>query len=363
MTTIVAGSPAQFIVSVLRDGKPVPLTPDVSMRVLNMTGRKVLINERVLDPDQPGSDFDEGVVAISLEASETSDLPPGNSLLVLSGPFGLHRFQLNIETLFEATRNSLFIRDLVIDEIRGDRLMSAAAGVLQGISVSDDYLWDKVRAAESEMAHTLRVPLVPTHFFAYQPTDAQIAELDGMAWAIDPAYDYSPDMFRGDQWGFIVSRQRPIIDIKSLRFAYPTPEKGFVDIPRDWIRYDAKAGHIRIVPSSPAVFMSMNAFIMTALTGGRSIPFMMQLEYTAGLVDVETQFPELLDAIKKMAVLKIVGDAFLPKSGSISGDGLSESISIDMSEYQDSIDHIINGPKDSNGGLMTKIHGIRLVVM
>uniref|UniRef100_A0AAU6W388 Tail protein n=1 Tax=Pseudomonas phage Touem01 TaxID=3138548 RepID=A0AAU6W388_9VIRU len=363
MTTIVAGSPAKFIVTVLKDGKPVALEPDISMRVLSMTGRTVLVETRVLDPDQPGSSFEDGLVAISLDAAETGALPPGNSLLVLSGPFGLHRFKLNIETLFESTRNSLFIRDLVIDEIRGDRLMSAAAGVLQGIDVSDDYLWEKVRAAESEMAHTLRVPLVPTHFFAYRPTDAQIAELDGMAWDIDPPYDYSPDMFQGDQWGFIVTRQRPIIDVKHLRFAYPSQDKGFLDIPVDWIRYDAKAGHIRIVPSSPAVFMSMSAFIMTALTGGRSIPFMMQLEYSAGLVDAETKFPELLDAIKKMAVLKIVGDAFLPKSGSISGDGLSESISIDMEEYQGTIDHIINGPKDSNGGLMTKIHGIRLVIM
>lgn len=363
MTTIVAGSPAKFTETVQRDGQPVPLVGDVAMRVFSINGKQELISAVTLNPEAPGADFASGVAAIDLTVEQTNLLPAGPALLVLSGDFGIHRFRLVVETLFEGTRNSLFIRDLVVDEIRRDRLMSAAAGVLQGVSVSDDYIWDKVRAAESEIAHTLRVPLVPTYFFAYDPTPEQIAALDGMAWAIDPAYDYSPDMYHGDKWGFMITRQRPIISITHLRFAYPTPDRGFVDIPNDWIRYDAKYGQIRIVPASPAVFMTMSSFIMTALTGGRSVPFMMQLEYAAGLTDVETNFPELLDAIKKMAVLKIVGDAFLPQSGSISGDGLSESMSVDMSKYHDSIDTIINGPKGSNGGLMSKIHGIRMLVM
>jgi hypothetical protein len=363
MTTIVAGSPAKFTVTVQRDGKPLTLDGDIAMRVFSIDGRRELISTTEVDPTADGADFANGIVSIALTGDQTTQLPAGQALLVLSGSFGLHRFKLVVEPLFEGTRNSLFIRDLVVDEIRQDRLMSAAAGVLQGVSVSDGYIWDKIRAAESEMAHTLRVPLVPTHFFSIQPTEEQIAALDGMAWAIDPAYDYSPDMFQGDKWGFMITRQRPIISITHLRFAYPTSDRGFVDIPLDWIRTDNKYGHLRIVPASPAVFMTMSAFIMTALTGGRSIPSMMQLEYTAGLTDVETNFPELLDAIKKMAVLKIVGDAFLPQSGSISGDGLSESMSVDMTKYHDAIDYIINGPKGSNGGLMTKIHGIRMLVM
>lgn len=363
MTTIVAGSPAQFTETVQRDGQPVPLDGDIAMRVFSIDGRQELIPQTAVDPSWAGADLANGTVGIVLTGEQTELLPAGDALLVLSGTFGLRRFRLVVEAMFEGTRNSLFIRDLVVDEIRKDRLMAAAAGVLQGVKVSDDYIWDKIRAAESEMAHTLRVPLVPTHFFPMKPNATQIAALDGMAWGVDPAYDYSPDMFHGDKWGYMITRQRPIIDVIRLRFAYPTQDQGFVDIPNDWLRYDAKFGHLRIVPASPAVFMTMNAFVMTALTGGRSIPFMMQLEYVAGLTDVATTFPELLDAIKKMAVLKIVGDAFLPQSGSISGDGLSESMSVDMSKYHEAIDHIINGPEGSNGGLMTKIHGIRMLVM
>ena len=99
------------------------------------------------------------------------------------------------------------------------------------------------------------------------------------------------------------------------------------------------------------------------LIAGRVIPSMVQYIYTAGLVDVQRNYPELLDCIKKSAVCKIVADAYLPQSGSISADGLSESVSVDLSKYHEAIDHILNGPPGSNGGLMSKIHGVRIMVM
>jgi len=70
-----------------------------------------------------------------------------------------------------------------------------------------------------------------------------------------------------------------------------------------------------------------------------------------------------LDAVLKKAALKILEDAFLPQSGSISADGLSQSMSVDMDKYHDAIDRILNGGKGSNGGLMTAIHGVRFGVM
>jgi len=360
MTTILAGNPATFSVTLLQDGNPLSVSGDVQARVFTLDGRKELIPAFALTP---GDDWAEGVIAIDLTADQTALLSPGSALLVLAGTFGVKRFRLVVETLFEATRTSLFVKDIVVDEIRKDRLMAAAAGVLQDVRVSDAYLWEKVRAAESEVAHTLRVPLVPTHFFPLKPTAEQIAALDGMAWDIDPPYDYEPGMFTGDKWGYIVTRQRPIIAVDRLTFSHPAANGNYLDIPTDWIRIDARYGHVRLVPSSPAVFMSMTGFTMNIMVSGRSVPFMCQLEYSAGLTDVETTYPELLDLIKKKAVLKIVQDAFLPSSGSISADGLSESISVDMSSYHDTIDTILNGPEGGNGGLMTKIHGIRLGVM
>jgi hypothetical protein len=364
MTTIIAGNAVSLTEIVQLDGVPLSVSGTVTATVYSKDGRQTLIPEKAVLSTDTGANWAQGVVAVTFTNIETANLQPGTVLLALVGDsFGIRRYRLVVETLFAPTRTSLFIKDIVVDEMRGDRLLTAAAGALGKVKVSDDYIWEKVRAAESEIAHTLRVPLVPTMFFPLPPTQEQIDELDGMAYAVDPAYDYTPDMFHFEKWGYFITRQRPIIDIVRMRFAYPSQDTGFFDVPADWIRVDARYGHVRLVPSSPAIFATMNAFIMTALAGSRSIPFMIQLTYSAGLVDAETTYPELLDAIKKKAVLKIISDAFLPQSGSISADGLSESVSVDMDKYHSAIDHIINGSDGANGGLMTKIHGVRMLVM
>lgn len=360
MTTLIAGKAAKFTVEVLADGDPIPVSGQVQATIFKMDGRTQLVEPFDLTETDGWA---TGLVEVELTTEQASKLSPGDAMLALIGAFGVRRYRLAIETLMSPTRTSLFIKDIVVGDIRREQLVAAAAGVLQDVKITDDYIWNKVRAAESEIAHRLRVPLVPTRFFANQPSQEQIDALDGMAWAIDPAYDYTPDMFMFEKWGYFVTRQRPINSVERMIFAYPSTTDGWMEIPKEWIRIDAKYGHIRLVPSSPAVFTTMNAFMMTALAGSRSIPFMIQLEYTAGLTDVETNYPELIDAIKKQAVVKIVSEAFLPQSGSINADGLSQSLSVDVAKYQDTIDHIIDGPDGSNGGLQSKINGIRALVM
>ena len=363
MSTIIAGSAAHFTVVIQTNGNAVPVTGDVEARVFSMTGKDEYVTATTVDSTAPGADWPNGVVAVDLSESETDGIPPGYAMLVLTGSFGIKRFKLTVETMFAPTRTSLFIKDIVVDEIRNDRLMAAASGVLHDINVSDDYIWEKVRAAESELAHTLRVPLVPTRFFPTQPTQEELDALEGMAWEIEVGTDYDPTMFERDKWGFIVTRQKPIISVDRMRFVYPTQDMGYYDIPPTWLTFDAKYGHIRIVPNSSAVLTSMSGFVLTNLAQGRVIPSMVQFVYTAGLTDVENTYPELLDVIKKAAVCKIVADAYFPQSGSISADGLSESLSVDMQKYYDTIDHIVNGSAGSNGGLMSKIHGVRVMVM
>jgi hypothetical protein len=361
MPTLIAGSAANFTVQVQQDGSALAVSGALSARIFSMDGKTELVATTAVSDSSTGADWASGVVAVSFTADQTSALSPGDAMLVLSGDVGIKRFRVIVETLFAATRTSLFIKDIVVNEIRTDRLMAAAAGVLQDVKVSDDYLWEKVRTAEAEITHTLRVPLVPTRYFPLPPSDAQIEALDGMAWEIDPPYDYDPSMFKGDRWGYFITRKRPIISVERLRFNYPASNDGYMDIPADWIKADNRYGHLRLVPNSPAIFATMSVYVLGGMFASQSIPNMIELEYTAGLTDVSTKYPELLDVIKKLAVLKIVGDAYLPQSGSISADGLSESLSVDMSAYHDSIDEILNGPKGSNGGLMTQIHGIRVL--
>lgn len=363
MPTIIAGNQSVFTVAVLTDGKPIRLSGAVNADIFSMNGKTRLVGPLTVSDSSDGADWDAGMVTVELDSSATETLEPGEVMLALTGDFGIKRFRVTVETLHAPTRTSLFIKDIVVEEMRNDRLIAASSGVLKDIEVSDDYLWSKVRAAESEISHTLRVPLVPTRFFPQAPTAEQIAELDGMAWEIESAQDYLKDMFAGDKWGYVVTRQRPIISIIGMRFVYPTEAQGYYDIPAQWISVDSKYGHIRIVPTSSAVLTGLMGVTMMGMAVGRSIPSMVRLTYDAGLTDVETNYPELLDAIKKKAVLKIIADAFLPNSGSISADGLSESMSFDMDKYHDAIDHIINGGHGSNGGLMTKIHGIRAQVV
>ena len=90
---------------------------------------------------------------------------------------------------------------------------------------------------------------------------------------------------------------------------------------------------------------------------------MIQYTYTAGLTDAYKQYPELIDAIKKKTIVKILEDAMLPSSGSISADGLSQSMSINMDTFHDAVDRIINGAPGTNGGLMVRLNGMRMGVL
>ena len=255
-------------------------------------------------------------------------------------------------------------RLVAIAKLRRDRLVLLANSIMPDMKVSDDFLWDKLLAAESEIAHELRVPLAPTAFFPEQPTADEIAALGGKPWAIDPGYDYYPGDFQfTDKWGMIKTRQKPVHSVSRVRFAYPGGPTAHYDLPLDWLRIDKKYGMIQFVPSSTAFAAPLNAFVMQAIGNGRTIPLAIQLTYVAGLENVATNYPELIDLVVKKAVVKIIEDAYLPQSGSISADGLSQSVSVNMDSYHDAIERIINGGKGSNGGLMAAIHGVRVGVL
>jgi len=180
---------------------------------------------------------------------------------------------------------------------------------------------------------------------------------------LTPAYDYSPDNFAGDKWGMIVTRQKPVQSIISLKFLYPTPNSVVVDVPHDWIRFDGRYGQIQIVPTGTSYPSMMGGMFMSHLSGGKTLPFTVALEYVAGIANAAKQYPELVDVVMKLAAVKIVEDGFMPQSGSISADGLSQSLSVDVSKYHESVDLVLNGPAGSNGGLMSRIHGIRMMVL
>lgn len=365
MKTILKGQASRFTVAVRSDGKPVPIDTSsaVSARLFSLDGEQALTNDLPCSHDAAGASWSEGVVVVQFEQPDTDNLDIGECMLVLTGPFGVRRFKIFVEDVTAGTRSALFVKDFVIEEVRSDGLMVSARNLLGDHTLTDDYIWKKILAAEAHIARELRVPLVPTKFFPGKPTQEQIEALNGMPWGIDPGYDYKQDMFFPDEWGMIKLHNRPLISIESVDFDFPTMGDTFFKMPIEWLRTFDKYGHVQFVPSTPALFSSAGAFVMRALTGYRVVPMMVKVTYIAGIENAARDYPDLLDAVKKKAVLLAIEDRFPADSGSISADGLSQSVSIDLASYRETVNVIIHGEKGTNGGLMTAIHGIRSVVL
>lgn len=368
-TTIERGSQNTVIVTLMQNnGQPMPIGPADQLQwgLITFDGKFIAGSHTPFDLNAPGTNRKRGQVVATVDlvtggykdAVEALD----KCLLAVNTPYGRQLTELAVKDPYELTRSQLFIKELVIPQMRQDRLLVAASGAMRQITVSDDYLWQKLIAAESEVAHQLRILLTPHQIFPQDPSQDEIDALNGLPWKVETPYDYKPDMFDRDKWGYFVTRQRPIIAVQRLRFRMPSAGNQHFDIPLDWLKLDEKYGHVRILPTTNASLVTASVLGFTALTWQSIIPNMLNLTYTAGLTNAAADYPELLDAIQKMAVVKIITDLFLPQSGSISADGLSESMSTDVGKYLDLVDNIMNG-KDGNGGLMALFNGIRCVVI
>ena len=247
--------------------------------------------------------------------------------------------------------SSLFNRAEMLARFRTYRLPGIAR-YLDGVA-SDDDIWDKLRAAEADAAHQLRVLLAPTTVFAGDPTQAEIDALAGAPYIVEPAYDFEPSMWQGDRWGFIATRQKPVIAMASVEFSWPGTGYSF-SMPPDWIRCDRKYGHLQLVPSGAVQILPLSMYMMQTMGGGRTMPQMIKMRYTAGLENAARDYPDLLDLILRMAGIRMLQDATLAASGSISADGLSQSTSPpDLDKMNDSIDATL-------GKIRDRIHGIRV---
>lgn len=225
-------------------------------------------------------------------------------------------------------------------------------------SATDATLWESLRSSEVDAEHALRVFFGPTEILPESATEAERDELDaaGTRWVEEPGYDLDPEFFMGERWGYLVTRQRPLIRVSRMQFVYPRPASGIFDIPLDWIRLDKKYGHIRLVPGTQAFAAPISIGILQAIGGGRGIPQAIQLRYTAGIQDAPSRFPDLVNLVRRMALLRLLRMLFLPASGSISADGLSESLSYDFTKDQASIDADLER-------LRQVIHGVQVAFL
>ena len=239
-----------------------------------------------------------------------------------------------------------------------DRLMRIAGNLYPGVDLSEGYIKGQLNVAARDLERQLRVWLTPREVV---PEGTPQADIDALKAAgneveIEPGYDYSPMMFQGDSWGFIETRHRPIINVTSMTFNFPTPKETIWNIPLDWLRLDKKYGQINIVPLNSAMFLPLNAYLLSVIGGGRNLPLMLRIRYRAGMQDIEDKEPDIWDLIFKMAILSVIDDQYLPMSGSISADGLSESSSWDPHKYRDLISRRVETIRQS-------LHGVRFMVV
>ena len=225
--------------------------------------------------------------------------------------------------------------------------------------LTDAVIWENMVAAEKEAEHQLRVFLQPTKVIPDSAPADEVAALEaaGTAFYREDDYDFDPAAWDSRMWGFLPLRQSPVITLESMRLAYPAPNNPVLEVPAQWIQLDHKYGHIRIVPAGTMMGLGqMSSFLMSTFSAGRLLPGALQLRYTAGLVNAKRDYPDLVNLVKRMAVLRILKNALLPQSSSISSDGLSQSTSVDMIKWQEGVDKDLNDLRD-------QIKGIRLGVL
>lgn len=226
--------------------------------------------------------------------------------------------------------------------LRADRLLRIGLQLFPDNPPSDDYLMEKLLAAEVGLEQQLRTTFSPREVL---PTGAAQSEFDAALLAAgqpaieEPGYDYDPQLFQGEGWGLMQLRHKPILAVHSIVLAYPNVDARLFEIPQSWIRPEKKYGRLNIVPSTDAaVNLPANAYILSALAGGRIIPFMVKVRYRVGFADLRTERPDIVDAIKRLAVLSILDDQYFPQSGSTSVDGLSQSFSLDVGKHRELLD-------------------------
>lgn len=280
-----------------------------------------------------------------------------NTIKSRSGRVDQRTFMLCITDEKSVLKGTVLFPDMekTVESLKNNQLFMTS---LLQTGFSNDYLASKLRAAEADAERRLRVFFSETVVFAYEPTRQEIDELpEGQRWHVESAYDYEPSIWTAEDWGYLVLRRRPVLGVDKCVFSYPAPTSGFFTVPKKWIRVDRQAGHVRFVPNGSALGVApLSGFIISAMGGGAQIPDMIQIRYRSGLENAANDFPDLLDVVKKMAVLRILHDAHIPQSGSISADGLSQSISFQLNVYQNDIDDALNH-------LSQHIHGVRMVVL
>ncbi|MFM0165761.1 hypothetical protein PQR39_35695 [Paraburkholderia sediminicola] len=240
-------------------------------------------------------------------------------------------------------------------------------------ALTPSMVWDKMVAAETEAERLLKTFFDCVQVIPDMATQQEIEALEAAEtrYITIAGFDYDPALFQGERWGLMRLPYRPVQQINSVIISFPAPFLQNYTVPGEWIRIDRKNGDLNLVPTTTAATTPVGAFALVAMAGSITYPQAIQVRYSCGLTNANgqvvtsfaQQWDDLVDLVKRMAIGKIMKMAYLPSSASISADGLSQSNSFNYQAWQDQINVDLFGPKGSNGGLYTSIHGINSQVL
>lgn len=236
--------------------------------------------------------------------------------------------------------------------LRRDRLAAAAATWAPGVSFSDELLAGKLATAEREIERSLRVFLTPREMVADGTPQAEVDALvaAGHRVEFEPGYDYEPRLFSGSAWGAIETRHRPLIKVHGVEFHYPVGGTIF-EIKPEWMRVDRKYGRVQFVPYGAFQAGQLGGLVSGAIGGGIGMPLMIRLRYRAGLENVARDWPDILSAIRRKAVLGVLDELYLPSSGAVSGDGLMQSFTMKLEEHRTALHKAVERIRQAIGGV------------
>lgn len=363
MPYITLGAEAAVTVNLSRCGAAVAIPDDATVRgqFYAPDGATTCSPELIALATDEFAAWHLGTVAFHLTAADTAALAHPTALLYVTANMGgtVEEWWVRFTVISPAdTAGSALFPDRA-QAIEGLRqILRASEGLPASlVGMASEYLWGKLQAAEASAERALRVYLGPVEVLPEVATQAEKDALTaaGTRWVEEPGYDLEPGFFSGDRWGLLTTRHAPLLAVHGMEFVYPLPASPVFRVPDSWIRVDKKYGQIRLVPGAQAFAAPMAAWTMQVLGGGRTVPHMIQLRYRAGLEDPARQYPDLVNLVRRMAVMEILLDPLLPASQSISADGLSESKSIDLSKYQDTLNAALER-------LRQAIHGVDCLV-
>lgn len=204
--------------------------------------------------------------------------------------------------------------------------------------VTNDILQDFIIRAVNKLEAEMKISIFPTQF-------SERVAFDKVTF---------------QQFGYIRTRHKPIVDVESIVVMLPNGSQIF-NLDTSWIETGGfLKGRINIVPFNTTTAGTSSTggggmMFLSLMGGGQSwIPALITVNYTCGFKDgkVPTVINDIIGATAAMDILGMLATNFINNSYSLSLDGLSQSSSnAGPGVYNNRIEGLANQRKELMGHL------------